>query len=178
MPAFVVRPICPGASLILGLYGEGRGISIIGYLISPPRLVEVRGRSEPASGLSAETTNLHVLHRAPEPHNENVHAQADPSDERIQQEVEQPESRASAPLRILQFLQEALHSKGRYSGDGSRASYNDTFDRTPRRLSEFCAELVNVSIKGPEVGWQTVACRAHNCYDEDCPDYSKHAQGH
>jgi hypothetical protein len=47
-----------------------------------------------------------------------VHAPFDPSDERVQQEVEQPESRAIAALRVLQLLQEAHQSEGCDSGYG------------------------------------------------------------
>jgi len=46
------------------------------------------------------------------------------------------------------------------------------------RLSEFCAEITNVSIAPTEVTWQTVSCKIHNCYDEDCSDYAKRAKEH
>ena len=69
--------------------------------------------------------------------------------------------------------------------------YNDTFSGDPDRLSEFCVEMTHITLApsqnpasptppGPAVaappdavvGFQWQACREHNCYDEDCKDYS------
>lgn len=57
-------------------------------------------------------------------------------------------------------------------------TYQDVFSDTPKRLTEFCYEVINVnSTKGNiadpsgaiSLAW--VQCEQHNCYDEDCLDY-------
>jgi hypothetical protein len=62
-------------------------------------------------------------------------------------------------------------------------TYDDVFDESPRRLSEYCIELVNVAFRSPDgrvpdihaidndVKWDMKSCSVHNCADEDCPDY-------
>jgi hypothetical protein len=73
--------------------------------------------------------------------------------------------------------------------------YKDAFKGDPDRLSEFCAEMTHVTLVATPVpvqpvpgkptpiapsigeadtlaGFQWQACREHNCYDEDCKDYS------
>ena len=74
-------------------------------------------------------------------------------------------------------------------------TYKDIFPADPDRLSEFCVEMTHVTfapspgasqssatpaVPAPTipptpdtvVGFQWQACREHNCYDEDCKDYS------
>jgi len=71
--------------------------------------------------------------------------------------------------------------------------YRDIFKGDPERLTEFCIEITHLTIgwnttpaKGlpaaptdidtPNVGlagFQWQACKEHNCYDEDCSDYSE-----
>jgi hypothetical protein len=67
--------------------------------------------------------------------------------------------------------------------------YKDSFQGDPDRLSEFCAEMTHVTLStstpqpapvqpalltDPDIlaTFQWQACREHNCYDEDCQDYS------
>lgn len=71
--------------------------------------------------------------------------------------------------------------------------YKDVFQGDPDRLSEFCVELTHITLTPaatppapatgqpaapvaaePDnlVGFQWQACKEHNCYDEDCKDYS------
>jgi hypothetical protein len=59
--------------------------------------------------------------------------------------------------------------------------YGDVFKGSPDRLTEFCSEMIQVSISEASkdigdptnnIGWNTQPCRLHNCYDEDCEDYS------
>ena len=70
--------------------------------------------------------------------------------------------------------------------------YRDVFPDDPPRLTEFCTEMTQVAlvnkdpkpitdpkiiaaaITDPEMNitWNTVSCKEHNCYDEDCSDYS------
>jgi len=59
--------------------------------------------------------------------------------------------------------------------------YDDIFPGDPPRLTEFCTEMIQVSI-GPAdkdisepnsfLGWNTQRCPQHNCYDEGCLDYA------
>jgi hypothetical protein len=74
-------------------------------------------------------------------------------------------------------------------------AYRDIFPNDPERLSEFCVEITHVTVgwivppqnlpgKSPAVpsaldapnvqltGFQWQPCKEHNCYDEDCSDYS------
>jgi len=52
----------------------------------------------------------------------------------------------------------------------------------PPRLTEFCTEMIQVSINAvgtgladlnTEVSWTTRQCEVHNCYDRDCADYAE-----
>jgi hypothetical protein len=76
------------------------------------------------------------------------------------------------------------------------AIYKDIFPGDPDRLTEFCAEFTHITIgvapqtqmlptkvtpvkldiEAPNaaiVGFEWGACREHNCYDQDCKDYSE-----
>lgn len=61
------------------------------------------------------------------------------------------------------------------------AVYKDIFSDDPDRLNEFCTEVTHVAIPADKtmedpnanVGWALAQCNRHNCYDEDCPDYSE-----
>jgi hypothetical protein len=62
------------------------------------------------------------------------------------------------------------------------AVYKDIFDRTPVRLSEFCTDVTNVTWSNPSLKHTDInnplstvnpPCPTHNCYDENCEDYSK-----
>jgi hypothetical protein len=94
-------------------------------------------------------------------------------------------------------LLDAWQAKSRIFFWGS-VVYRDTFPGDPDRLSEFCVEMTHVafgtSLPGNQnpatpksialstpvapstpdtlAGFQWQACREHNCYDEDCKDYS------
>jgi hypothetical protein len=57
--------------------------------------------------------------------------------------------------------------------------YRDGLLDTPRRLSEFCTDITNVTWSKPDHTDATVdivtsspPCETHNCYDEQCADYS------
>jgi hypothetical protein len=92
---------------------------------------------------------------------------------------------------------DVAHGKKRLFAWGT-ATYDDVFEKSPKRLSEFCVELTHLTfapastlpqpktnqispqnpatmdLEDPNislVGFQWQQCRAHNCYDEDCPDY-------
>ncbi len=57
--------------------------------------------------------------------------------------------------------------------------YKDIFPGDPDRLTEFCIEMTHITVNGKDItdpnaaliGFQWQACRAHNCYDEDCKDF-------
>jgi hypothetical protein len=58
--------------------------------------------------------------------------------------------------------------------------YRDIFEKTPTHLSEFCIEIINPrwsasnrSNPSTELKIDNPPCPTHNCYDEDCGDYSK-----
>jgi hypothetical protein len=62
-------------------------------------------------------------------------------------------------------------------------TYKDIFDGTPRRLSEYCYSISSLTFSKPEhtdiaTEIQTVnpPCPTHNCYDENCEDYSSRTQ--
>lgn len=63
-------------------------------------------------------------------------------------------------------------------------AYNDVFQGTPRRLTEFCVEPINVSASSTdytdpktEYSWISQPCPVpHNCADEDCEDYKQRAK--
>jgi hypothetical protein len=54
-------------------------------------------------------------------------------------------------------------------------SYNDTFARTKRHVTEVCRELtqINGDVSNPNqpVQWIFTLCDHHNCVDEECADY-------
>jgi hypothetical protein len=53
-------------------------------------------------------------------------------------------------------------------------TYRDIFDKTREHLSEFCRDLATFVIVPPNQGQaQWAYCPAHNCTDEDCPDYEE-----
>jgi hypothetical protein len=73
-------------------------------------------------------------------------------------------------------------------------SYKDGIKSTPRRLTEYCFELVNfrastamspAEITVPdmhsldhEFAWDFIGCPLpHNCYDENCKDYPERTRG-
>lgn len=92
-------------------------------------------------------------------------------------------------------LEDAWHNKSRLFVWGN-ALYKDIFPGDQERLSEFCVEITHLTVgyknpptpkKGetipsPVMGnpnasivtfqWQTCSLGAHNCYDEDCKDYT------
>lgn len=58
-------------------------------------------------------------------------------------------------------------------------TYRDIFPGTPKRLSEFCTDITSAVWTAPDhtspaADWKTVSppCPVHNCYDEDCEDYT------
>jgi hypothetical protein len=63
--------------------------------------------------------------------------------------------------------------------------YDDIFPGDPPRLTEFCAEMVQITIPQDKtaadfaetpnmpMGWNVTRCKEHNCYDTDCKDYSE-----
>jgi hypothetical protein len=58
-------------------------------------------------------------------------------------------------------------------------TYRDIFTGTPKRLSEFCTEVVSITWTKPDhtdaasdINTVNPPCPTHNCYDEDCVDYS------
>lgn len=62
------------------------------------------------------------------------------------------------------------------------ATYRDIFSDTPTRLSEFCTDITSLTWTipdhtSPKVDVNTISppCPIHNCYDEDCTDYSSRA---
>jgi hypothetical protein len=93
------------------------------------------------------------------------------------------------------ILEDAYHGKERVYLWGTIV-YKDIFENDPDRLTEFCVEITRLTtawsqppkpdknnttpsqgpipIDNPNamlVGFQTPACRDHNCYDNDCKDY-------
>ena len=59
-------------------------------------------------------------------------------------------------------------------------AYSDIFANTPRRLSEFCDEIVNiksvpedVTNASANITWDLSLCPVHNCFDERCVDYGQ-----
>jgi hypothetical protein len=63
--------------------------------------------------------------------------------------------------------------------------YRDVFSATPIRLSEFCLNMTNPQWQNPDhsgrpglITMSNLPCRqTHNCYDENCQDYSKRIEG-
>lgn len=62
-------------------------------------------------------------------------------------------------------------------------TYRDIFGGTPVRLSEFCTDITSASWTMPDhtnplVDFKTISppCPVHNCYDQDCEDYSSRAK--
>ncbi len=66
--------------------------------------------------------------------------------------------------------------------------YDDIFPDDPSRLTEFCAEMIQIGIPRDKdiadrtvpIVWNFTRCKEHNCYDQDCADYSarvKEARG-
>lgn len=58
-------------------------------------------------------------------------------------------------------------------------TYRDIFSATPIHLSEFCTDITSAVWTTPNhtaltTDWNTVSppCPVHNCYDEDCEDYT------
>ena len=58
-------------------------------------------------------------------------------------------------------------------------TYRDIFSGTPLHLTEFCTEITSAvwtqqDHASPAADWNTTSpsCPVHNCYDEDCEDYS------
>ncbi|SRR5260370_476586 len=62
--------------------------------------------------------------------------------------------------------------------------YDDVFPGDPPRLTEFCTEMVQITIPQNKtatdftdptmpMGWNLSRCKEHNCYDTDCKDYSE-----
>lgn len=60
--------------------------------------------------------------------------------------------------------------------------YDDVFPGDPPRLTEFCTEMIQISIPQDKtaddftnpnmpMAWNTSRCPEHNCYDTDCKDY-------
>lgn len=54
--------------------------------------------------------------------------------------------------------------------------YNDIFENTPMRLTEFCYEVqatqgLSTEPHAKALNIRYHNCPTHNCYDEDCPDY-------
>jgi hypothetical protein len=72
-------------------------------------------------------------------------------------------------------------------GEGKRhlffwgwTTYRDIFPGTPQRLTEFCTEIdslmwskVDHTDATVEINTSSPPCPTHNCYDEDCEDYSR-----
>jgi hypothetical protein len=64
------------------------------------------------------------------------------------------------------------------------AVYDDVFAGDPPRLTEFCEEMIQITLptltsdvtdSRVPISWNIQMCKQqnHNCYDEDCPDYSE-----
>lgn len=60
------------------------------------------------------------------------------------------------------------------------ATYDDVFNGTRRHLSEFCDEFTDVAIStedatasSAQYSWKLQLCKSHNCYDQECSDYSQ-----
>jgi hypothetical protein len=58
-------------------------------------------------------------------------------------------------------------------------TYNDVFKGTPKHLSEFCDEFTDVKITpedatspSAQFTWKLQLCKSHNCYDNECADYT------
>jgi hypothetical protein len=62
--------------------------------------------------------------------------------------------------------------------------YDDVFPGDPPRLTEFCAEMIQITIPQEKTAadfadpnmpmrWNVSRCQEHNCYDTDCKDYSE-----
>jgi hypothetical protein len=58
--------------------------------------------------------------------------------------------------------------------------YDDVFSGSPTHLTEFCVEMIQITIPfGKEITdpnaplvWNVERCAEHNCYDQECSDYS------
>ncbi len=63
--------------------------------------------------------------------------------------------------------------------------YRDVFGGTPIRLSEFCLNMTDPQWQNPDhsarpgiISMTNLPChQTHNCYDENCSDYSKRIEG-
>ena len=84
---------------------------------------------------------LHVLRRAPEPHDADEHAAVHPADERPQQEGREPRRRDRRPLRLLQLLPgahepgEGENGKGRTPAMAAGVESRKLRNRGPDRLA-------------------------------------------
>jgi hypothetical protein len=52
-------------------------------------------------------------------------------------------------------------------------TYRDIFTNTPEHLTEFCRELSILIVTQSGIKHDWSYCTAHNCTDEDCPDYKE-----
>jgi hypothetical protein len=62
-------------------------------------------------------------------------------------------------------------------------TYRDIFSGTPVRLSEFCTDITGITWAKADhtdamgdINTSNPPCPTHNCYDEDCEDYSRRIQ--
>jgi hypothetical protein len=59
--------------------------------------------------------------------------------------------------------------------------YDDIFPGDPPRLTEFCTEMIQITIPfdadiadaKTRLTWNIMSCSEHNCYDEECKDYAE-----
>jgi hypothetical protein len=79
---------------------------------------------------------------------------------------------------------EALRDNKKHAFFWGWIVYRDIFERTPIHLSEFCFNVTNPRWSKPnhtdptaQMLVTTLPCQTHNCYDEDCKDYSKRIEG-
>ncbi len=82
------------------------------------------------------------------------------------------ESKHTIPLSILSMIADGK-TRGFICGF---FLYRDVFEGSPVRLTEFCKELDSVKISKNEnrldIQVWLRSCSTHNCFDEDCPDYT------
>jgi hypothetical protein len=89
-------------------------------------------------------------------------------------------SNSGVPIPMADWEQ----AQQRYLFVWGDAAYRDIFDGTAEHLTEFCIRLGNVTATGKDgpvsvdlpaadLKWSNQDCAAHNCYDENCPDYKQ-----
>jgi hypothetical protein len=91
-----------------------------------------------------------------------------------------PKGVANTTLPVQVVFVDAARKGGPHLFVWGWITYNDIFDNTPRRLSEFCDEIINIKSTPEDIAdpaatitLELQLCQVHNCSDERCADYNE-----